>query len=915
MSPPRTGRAIFALAACASTALAALAPAAKPAPAKPNFERQVRPLLVNRCGTCHGGDQRMGGLSIETRAGLLKGGASGEPAIQPGSAARSKLIRLVSSRKEGERMPPQGPPLGGAEVTLLRTWIDAGAAWPEPGKQKAEGSKQKAARTDAHWSFRPLRSVQPPVIRNPERARTTVDRFILAALDKKGITPAPEADPRTLVRRLYFDLVGLPPTPEEAEAFLIECAPAASPPHDRTTSLPKPQRSTLDARPLSTRAYGRPYGRTPGHLNTAYQRLVDRLLASPHFGERWARHWLDVARYADSNGQEGDQDRPTAYHYRDFVIRAFNEDLPYYTFVRWQLAGDEYEPDNPLAVSATGFVVAGPHTVLNVPMEEEKIRNRLNELDDMISTTGSAFLGLTVGCARCHDHKYDPVPHRDYYRLQAAFNGGDRAEVPLIPREQAARRRAAEVVWQRERDAARNALETWLAEQKKPLEKQLVSPDGKPKKASDDECRRLMTPEQRARWDELAAAVKTVETRRPEPLPTALAMADFGAKPRETWLLDRGDLRLKKERVELGFLSVLTNGKPASAYWAEARERGEREDTTYQRRALAEWLTDTDRGAGALLARVIVNRLWQHHFGEGLVRTVNDFGLQGEAPSHPELLEWLASELVRGGWKLKPIHRLIVNSAAYRRASSLPAPAAPDAGGDARAPRAQRPTPNATRIDPDNRLLWRRRPRRIEAEIFRDAMLAVSGSLNPRMYGPAFKPPIPPEAIQARNLKDPYPKDLKDTPETRRRSIYMFHKRVVQYPFLQAFDAPDAAQSCGRRNTTTVAPQALAVLNEPFIRSRAADFATRLLAEAGQDPAAQVAHAYRLALSRPPTRKELDASVEFLRQAQARRLARGAAAAPPEHLNTRTPEHHTRLLALTDLTQVIFGLNEFMYVD
>ena len=646
------------------------------------------------------------------------------------------------------------------------------------------------------WSFQPLRRSAPPAAKAPSVG--PVDRFVNARLAAQRIQPAPALDRRRLIRRLYFDLVGLPPAPEEIDAFVKDNEPAA------------------------------------------YEKWVDRLLADPRFGERWGRHWLDVARYADSNGQEGDQDRPNAYHYRDFVIRAFNEDLPYDAFVRWQLAGDEYEPDNPRAVSATGFVVAGPHTVLDVPMEEEKYRNRLNELDDMIATTGSAFLGLTVACARCHNHKYDPIPISDYYRLQAAFNAGDRKEIPLVPRAEAERFREAERQWKERLEAVR--------------------------KATGD--------------------VKAVEAQKPAAPPMALAMADFGGKPRETWLLDRGDLHLKKEPVELGFLTALTPRKPAAEYWKAARAGGGRTDTTYQRRALADWMTDTRDGAGALLARVIVNRLWQHHFGEGLVRTVNDFGTQGEEPTHPELLEWLASELVRRGISdvdlapLKPIHRLMLTSQAYRRGGFPPTHALRN-----------------TKADPESKLLWRRRAHRVESEVYRDSMLAVAGTLNPKMYGAAFKPPLPREAIQARNLKSPYPADAKDTPETRRRSVYMFHKRVVQHPLMQVFDGPDAAASCGRRVVTTVAPQALAVLNEPFIRLRAREFAERLRKEAGEAPASQVKRAYLLALGREPSATELQASTAFLEQAAVRRTGRGEKD------------------ALVDFAQVVFGLNEFMYVD
>jgi hypothetical protein len=626
---------------------------------------------------------------------------------------------------------------------------------------------------------------------------TPVDRFVLAALGRKGLTPGAPADRRTLLRRVTFDLVGLPPAPEDVEKFVRD--------------------------------------RDPG----AYEKLVDRLLASPHYGERWGRHWLDLARYADSDGQESDQDRPTAYHYRDFVIRALNQDLPYDTFVRWQLAGDEIAPDDPAALAATGFLAAGTHANLDsVPMEEEKIRERYNELDDIVSTTGVAFLGLTIGCARCHDHKYDPIPTKDYYRLQAAFNASGRAELPLLPHDQAAVRRQVEKEWRERLEAA--------------------------KKTRD------------------AAAIKALEASKPPPVPTAFGIADFGATARESWLLERGDFRRRAERVELGFLSALCRDRPAAAYWAEARARGVRGDTTYQRRAVADWLTDTQHGAGALLARVMVNRLWQGHFGDALVRTVNDFGKRSDAPSHPDLLEWLASELVRGGWRLKPVHRMIVLSAAYRQGTAL--------------------NPHAAKVDPENRLLWRRKLRRMEAEVFRDSLLAVAGTLNPEVYGKGFKPPIQAEAIQARNVKDPYPRGAQDTPETRRRSVYMFHKRVAPYPLLQAFDGPDASAPCGRRNITTVAPQALAVLNEPFVRLRALELARRLRAEAGTDPPAQVRRAYALSLGREPTAGELDASVRFLQRQTAAHAARDTGMEPA-------------VLALADFAHVVFGLNEFLYID
>ncbi|PYK99387.1 MAG: hypothetical protein DME19_08800 [Verrucomicrobia bacterium] len=489
------------------------------------------------------------------------------------------------------------------------------------------------------------------------------------------------------------------------------------------------------------------------------------------------------------------------------------------------------------------------------------------------------------------------------------------AEVSLAPLEEVRRYREAEAKWKGEFDTAQRHLDDWLKEAKKPHEtaarqakidalktsddeKALLKNDPEGKKAKDlagkfskelkvedKDFRPLLSDEDRADWDGREKALKAVEARKPEALPTALAFADFGAKPRETFLLTRGDFHKKSEPVELGFLTALIRGKTPSDYWAAARAESRRPDSTQQRRALAEWMTDLDHGAGALVARVIVNRVWQHHFGQGLVRTVNDFGARCDPPTHPELLEWLASEFVRGGWKLKPLHRLIMTSAVYLQDTAFDAAKA--------------------KVDPDNRLLWRRRPQRIESEILRDAMLAVSGTLNPQMFGPAVKAPIAPEAIQARNMTDPYPKDLKDTPATRRRSIYMFHKRVVQNPLMQAFDGPDAQASCGRRENTTVAPQALALLNDKFVRARAIDFAERIAKEAGAEREAQFRLAWRLALGREPSAGELESGTAFINARHQKRSTR----------DSGKPNTDARNLALADFCQAIFALNEFIYVD
>jgi cytochrome c553/mono/diheme cytochrome c family protein len=836
----------------------------------------ARSILTANCQKCHGPTKQKGGLRLDSRDGAIAKGDSGSPAITPGKAASSEIIRRVTAKEATERMPPDGAALTADQVDTLRKWIDAGAVWPKDGTGATSTAKTELVVTDEdrrHWAFKPLEKVELPETK--DRVRTLIDRFIFAKLAAKKLAPTSPADPRVLIRRVTFDLTGLPPTPDEVEVFV---------------------RSK--------------------DLNTAYETLVDKVLASPQYGERWGRHWLDVARYADSCGFESDNDRPNAYHYRDFVIKALNEDMPFDEFVRKQLAGDEIAPDDPRAIAATGFLTAGPGITLpDNLLEEERLRLRYNELDDMVSTTGAALLGLTVGCARCHDHKFDPIPTRDYYRLLAGLHSGNRAEVPLGTRTEVERNTRTRADWDKKRKAAENELKAWLVEQRtaigpklrpakidklpisdedktllrenpnSPEAKALAKKHEKALASTDDEVRKAADDVARRRGDELARRLSDVKKEEPKSLPIALAFKDYGPKPAASWLYRRGDFHDQTIPVELGFLTVLTRDKPATDYWKEAKTNGDRGDTTYQRRAIATWIADADRGAGALLARVIVNRVWQHHFGEGLVRTPNDFGARGERPTHPELLEWLANDLVAHGWKLKRLHRMILLSAAYRQGSAF--------------------DQEKSKVDPDNRLLWRMRPQRLEAEVLRDSLLAVSGALNTEMYGVAIKAPIPSDAMVARNLKDPYPQDIADTAAVRRRSVYLFHKRVIPLPLLQAFDAPDAQQCNGRRANTTVVPQALTLLNDPFVRARASDFAARLLKESGDDPAKCVEHAYQLAFSRAPTEAERTAGIEFLKVQERERSARQ----PNDTLG------EVRRQTLTDYCQVLFGLNEFLYVD
>lgn len=687
-----------------------------------------------------------------------------------------------------------------------------------------------------HWAFRPLQKVTLP-----GNGSHPVD----ALLFREGTVPE-EASRRVLIRRLSLDLLGLPPSPEQVEAFEADRSPDAA------------------------------------------ARLADGMLASRHFGERWARHWLDVARYADSDGYESDLDRKEAWPYRDWVIRAFNDDLPFDTFVRWQVAGDELAPGNPDAMSATGFLAAAPfEDTTPADTEENKLRIRYDELDDMVSTTASAFLGLTLACARCHDHKFDPLPTRDYYRMVAAFSTSERRVASLSKP-----RREWEAWREQQRTACRESRMTalGLSEEQKfwlrqpehffvPVQTALYKEYGARLKVEDADLRQWLPESGRATWDALEAAAH-----RPEPDPNApqrcLGVMDHQAEPMPQFLLGRGNVLNRKEPVTAGFLQVLDRGKGYVAYWKEVLPPADsdlpgtlrvdangfvRPPTTYQRSALASWLTDVDQGAGALTARVIVNRIWQHHFGEGLVRTPNDFGTQGDAPTHPELLEWLAGELVRQHWHLKPIHRLIVTSAAYRQRSDG--------------------VPGALR-----------RPVRLDSDALFDSILAVSGRLNRKMFGPPFRPIIPKESMATRS-KDEYPSNLQDGPALWRRSVYAFAKRSVPNPMTEVFDAPNGLASCGRRNVTTVPTQALTLMNSDWIRKSATQFAQRVITEAGLDPEAQVRRAYALALTRPPTAGEWARVQGFLSKA-------------PDATGDALPVE-----GLTDLCHVLLTLNEFIYVE
>lgn len=709
------------------------------------FKTDVRAVLVENCLKCHGGEKVLSGFDLATREGLLAGGASGVSVVA-GNAKESRVLDYLAHRKE-PFMPPEGPRLSDETIARFARWIDLGAAYDKPLVERAPKRAAPMQVTSAdrqHWAYAPLRETFPK--------GAGIDSFVRAGHREKHLTAAPAAPPGTLIRRLYFDVTGLPPEPAAVNAFVADKSPGA------------------------------------------YEALVERLLASPHFGERWARHWLDVARFAESHGFEHDFNRPYAFHYRDFVIRAFNRDMPYDQFVRWQLAGDELAPDDPLALMATGFLGAGVHPTQISLRDAERLR--YDSLDDMLSTTGSAMLATTVGCARCHDHKFDPIPTSDYYRMLSAFTTTVRSTVPidLGPLEEGPAVEFAKVRFDR----------------KPKLQNVLISSEG--------------------------------EHIRPLRLNTSSdEIPDFY---KETYHLDRGDPEQKAGVAELGFLQVLTRTQDKNRWVNRSKDRR----TSGRRAAVGYWLTDVEGGAGHLLARVIVNRLWQHYFGRGIVATPNDFGTQGDRPTHPELLDWLASELIRNGWRLKPLHRLILSSETYRMGGLS------SAGNE--------------KIDPENQFLWRRQPRRLEAEAIRDNALAVGGMLDETMYG-------------AGTLDE----------KMRRRSIYFTVKRSQLVPSMQMFDWPDTLTSLERRSVTTTPSQALVFINDPQFRRMAEGFAARI---AGEED--RIGAAYMIAYGRPPTGGERALGEGFVKK----------------HLQSHNGDLGK---TLGDFCAALMSANEFIYIE
>jgi hypothetical protein len=766
-------------------------------------------LLEQRCLKCHNETARMSGLSLVSQADARKGGAHG-PAIVPGKPDESLLVQMISGAKP--RMPMQAAALSATEVAEIRKWIADGAPWPQP--LRADRPK------DDLWSLRPLTKPAVPAAKS-SWARTPIDAFILARLDAAQLSPSSEADRATLIRRLTYDLHGLPPSWDEVQAFVADRSP------------------------------------------DAYERLVDRLLASPRYGERWGRHWLDVVHYGESHGYDKDKPRRSAWPYRDYVIRAFNEDKPYSRFVEEQLAGDSLWPENPQVVPALGFIAAGPwdfvgHAELREGTTDKAI-TRLLDRDDMVMTTVSTFVSMTAHCARCHDHKFDPIPQEDYYSLQAVFAGVDRADRPFDsdPRLYAERRRLLErkrairAQLQPLLDTAANvsspelekldltlsALKTEFTDTKNPDTQTRITRLTADRKAM---AQALLTADVRETTERLTGELRAVDAEisklgKPQLVYAATNFFDpqgtftFAIEPRPVAVLQRGSVENPGKMALPGALSAVRTLAARFDLPAGAPEGA-------RRAALAHWITAPEN---MLTWRSIVNRVWQGHFGVGLVDSANDFGHMGFAPSHPELLDWLATTFRDGGGSIKSLHKMIVMSAVYRQSSANNAANA--------------------RQDAENRLLWRMNRLRLDAESVRDAALLVAGKLDLRMGGPSD------EQFGFKDDHSPvydYAKFDVDSPAGQRRSVYRFLVRSVPDPFMDRLDCPDASIITAKRNTTITAIQALALLNNPFVLRQAEHLAERVK---GLTPDAEerVGWMYRLVLSRNPAAAERRRLAQF----------------------------------------------------
>ena len=814
-----------------------------PAPKTPDgasfYETKVKPILTARCLTCHTGAGGSGGLDMTDRAAIIKGGVTG-PAVNLTKTSDSLILRFINYH-ETRKMPPQGK-IPQPEIDALTKWVAMGLPMAKPTTDHGPRTTATAphgiippkvnAETKNFWAFRP---VKRPAVPTPKKAgwvRNPVDAFVLAKLEANGLKPAPPLGKIALLRRVTYDLIGLPPTPEEVQAFVADASPKA------------------------------------------YEKAVDRLLASPHYGERWGRHWLDLVRYAESNSFERDGTKPFVWRYRDYVIRSFNSDKPYDQFVKEQLAGDELDTVTAETITATGYYRLGQWD--DEPADPEQAR--FDELDDILATTGQTMLGLTVNCARCHDHKIDPVPQKDYYRMLAFFRGVRRygeggvenASLRVIATDEEKKRFAAATAeWQAKADAVQkpiSAVEDKVAATFVPVEVEEFRDEAKRPELIKKRIPKLLSETEFADYQKLVEKRNALRDTPPPGLTKALAVTENSVAAPGTHVLLRGNPHVPAAEVYPGFPSVLSPPEPEIKANADGSSSG-------RRRALAEWIVSP---TNPLTARVMANRLFQYHFGRGIVRSSSNFGKLGNTPTHPELLDYLATELVRQNWRLKPMHRMLVLSNAYRMSSQ----------GDK----------VALSKDPENDLLWRFDMRRLDAEEIRDSVLAVNGTLNPTLYGPSVYPKIEKEVLAGQSVPGANWQVNSGPEQQSRRAIYTHIKRSLPLPILASFDAAETDFTCPVRFATTQPTQALTMLNSAFLNAQAANFAALLQSKAGDAPEAQVKSGLWRTLQRPPTPKEIARGVAFLKEMQ------NESGIPAKE-------------ALRRYCLVLLNLNEFVYLD
>ena len=768
------------------------------------FESQVQPILEQHCSKCHADDPAKlgGGLALVSRKSILHGGDSG-PAVDLENADKSLLIQAI--RYDALEMPPSGK-LSDEEIAILTKWVAAGIPWTaETADRMIETSKHEVPQVNqqskSFWSFQKVRPVEAPAVENEEWVANDIDRFVLSRLEREGLEPARPASRRALVRRLYYDLTGLPPTPDQVDEFVNDSQ------------------------------------------ESSYQELIEGLLASPHYGEKWGRHWLDLVRYAESNSFERDGTKPFVWRYRDYVIRSFNDDKPYSQFLLEQLAGDELDEPTAESIIATGYYRLGQWD--DEPADRKQAL--YDDLDDILATTSQVMMGLTINCARCHDHKIDPIPTKDYYRMLAFFRNvkryGDRTHETVLKNSTRLLANAIEPSVN-EMVAFEKKIKSHEAAIKEVFE--IAKKDFKPVDHEDflykENHERLLHERlknntiSQKQFDQFVRARNDIRAlvENPPDKYRVLCVKEHANEPLETHVLIRGSPHSEGEKVRPGFVSVLSPPEPEFAPFKPG------DKSSGRRLALARWISSSDH---PLTARVMVNRIWQHHFGRGIVRTASDFGFQGEKPTHPQLLDYLANEFVMGGWSIKNMHRLILNSNAYRMSSQFNAA--------------------AYEKDPLNESFWRFDMRRLTSEEVRDSILAVSGRLNRnKMYGPSIFAKLSQEVLAGQSMPGNGWGDSAEL-DTRRRSIYIHVKRSLRVPLLEAFDSADTDFTCPVRFNTAQPSQALALLNSEFVNQEARQFAKMVFAN-HDSPEKQVAEILNRILQRKPTEEDVRQGIALM---------------------------------------------------